>query len=429
MGNDLVIFRGNRVVKTLVSMAVLLMLFTAFSGTASAQIDIHYIDRQIQESKTFEFDYYGNYDYLKNVTDSKGISNWNNKLRFNRNIEKKFSGNWQKVNFEVARYNNKGNRTQVTSFDAKLGGKKYLGDTPYFLFAVFEANHYGVHPGPATEDEDIFEGSGIYSFVLTGGGGGRVVDIANDVRVEKIQDVLMRLGLIEQKLPPEIYAKVKEQLRRKMESSKRVIELNAFLREAGLLAVDNFDVATVVELTRILDQSADRLESGIEWRAGVGHEISKENSRQDNLKLFGGRMHYGHVFSDRLGFTETMDLVKGWADGGSGINLKSLAAISYSMVKTELSVSYQLNADRRAYDVSVVEEAADGTSKRVTKEFDFSRYFNELAFQYSYEIYNKVNLSAVMKFNRRDYHNDFEISSQKKGWNREFHLMVNYEIF
>jgi len=395
---------------------------------SSAQIDISYIDRQIQESKTFEFDYYGNYDYLKNVADHKGISNWNNKLRFNRNIEKKYSGNWQKVDFEIARYNNKGNRTQVTRFDAKAGGKKYLGDTPYFLFGVFEASHHGVHPGPSTEDEDIFEGNGVYSFVITGGGGGRVVDIANDIRIEKVQHLLLSLGLLSEKLPPEMYDRVKDHLRRKMESSKRVIELNVLLREAGLLSSDNFDVVTVVELTRLLDQSADRLESGIEWRAGFGHELSKENSRQDNLKIFGGRMHYGKVFSDRLGFTETMDLVRGWADGGTGINLKSLARVSYSMVKTELAVSWQLNADKRAYTVSTLDETLE-IPARIKKEFDYAKYFNELVFLYSYEIYNKVNLSAITKFNRRDYHNDYEISSQTKGWNREFHLMLNYEIF
>jgi hypothetical protein len=34
-----------------------------------------------------------------------------------------------------------------------------------------------------------------------------------------------------------------------------------------------------------------------------------------------------------------------------------------------------------------------------------------------------------MKVNRKDYHNDFAITSQKKGWNREFHAMLKYEIF
>ena len=67
-----------------------------------AQIDISYIDKQIKESKTFEFDYYGNYDYLKNVADGKGISNLNNKLALNRNIEKIRWGNWQNVNFEIS---------------------------------------------------------------------------------------------------------------------------------------------------------------------------------------------------------------------------------------------------------------------------------------------------------------------------------------
>ena len=78
----------------------------------NAQIDISYIDKQIKESKTFEFDYYGNYDYLKNVADGHGISNFNNRLLFNRNIENIHSGNWQNVNFEIARYNNKGNKIQ-----------------------------------------------------------------------------------------------------------------------------------------------------------------------------------------------------------------------------------------------------------------------------------------------------------------------------
>ncbi|MBN1292045.1 MAG: hypothetical protein JXB48_09430 [Candidatus Latescibacteria bacterium] len=393
-----------------------------------SQIDISYIDRQIKESKTFEFDYYGNYDYLKNAADSRGVANLNNKLMLNRNIEKTHWGNWQNVNFEIARYNNKGNKTQVTKFDARLGGKYYLGNSPYFLFGVFEANHYGVKPGPETEKEDIFEGNGIYSFFMTGGGGGRVLDIANDIRVNKVQELLLKRELISQEFPQELYNKIKDRLRQKKESSKRVIELNTLLIESGVLNVERFDVSTVVELTRILDESADRLESGIEWRGGLGHELSKENSRQDNLKLVGGRVYYGKAINDRLGFTETMDLLKGWANRGSGINLKSLSKITYSMVKTELSVSYWLTADRREYTVAILDNST-GTSLITKNDYNFSKYFNEISIQYSYEIYNKINLSVLMKINRRDYHNDFEISSQKKGWNRELHALINYEIF
>ena len=302
-----------------------------------------------------------------------------------------------------------------------------MGNSPYFLFGVFEANHYGVKPGPETEDEDIFEGNGVYSFFMTGGGGGRVLDIANDVRVNKVQELLIRHELINQEFPKELYNKIKDKLRQKKESSKRVIELNTLLSEAGVLNMDKFDVATVMELTRLLDGSADKLESGIEWRVGLGHELSKENSKQDNLKLVGGRVYYGKAINDRLGFTETMDLLKGWADKGSGINLKSLSKITYSMVKTELSVSYWLTADRREYTVTLVDNSTE-TPVVTTGDYDFSKYFNEIAFHYSYEIYNKLNLSAVLKVNRKDYHNDFEISSQQKGWNREIHAMINYEI-
>ncbi len=393
-----------------------------------AQIDISYIDKQIKESKTFEFDYYGNYDYLKNVAAGKGISNFNNKLAFNRNIENIKSGNWQIVNFEIARYNNKGNKTQVTKFDSKAGGKYYLGNLPYFVFGVFEANHYGVKPGPQTKKEDIFEGNGIYSFIISGGGGGRVLDISNDIRVEKVQNLLLKQGLLQQKLPDKIYTKAKELLRQKKESSQRIIEFNNMLIESGIINIERFDVPTVLELTKILDESSDKLESGIEWRIGIGHELSKENSKQDNLKLFGGRIYYGKVINDRLGFTETMDLLKGWGNNGSGINVKSLAKITYSMVKTELSVSYWLTADRRKYSVSIL-DTSNEIPVETKNNYDYARYFNEIAFTYSYEIYNKLNLSALMKLNRSDYHNDFEITSPKKGWNREFHAMMNYEIF
>jgi len=98
------------------------------------------------------------------------------------------------------------------------------------------------------------------------------------------------------------------------------------------------------------------------------------------------------------------------------------------MVKTEISFSYWLTADRREYTVRIVDDST-GIPVTTKRDYDFSKYFNEFAFRYSYEIYNRVNLSAVLKTNRRDYHNDFEISSQKKGWNREFHVMINYEIF
>ncbi len=399
---------------------VLLTAFLAGAFPAGAQLDISYIDRPISKSKTFEFDYYGNYDYLKNITDTKGSSNWNNKLVFNRTIENVYSGNWQKVNFELARNKSKGGKTQVTRLDSKIGGKKYLGNSGYFIFGVFEGYQSGTYPAPKSVKGDIFRGQGVYSFFTAGGGGGRVFDIANDIRARKALGLLSQRGYMKGEPSEELFGKITELLRQKKESTQRTRELNALLAQADLLAKEAFDTDTVFALSRLLDGSSDTLEKGLEWRAGLGHEISKENSDQDRLNLIGGRIHYGKPFTDRLGVAETVDFLHGMGENGSGNNVRSIAKIAYSMVKTEVSLTWRLTADMRSYEAK---------TDSVTRDYDYESWFNEFALQYSYEIYNKVNLSAVMKFNRKDYHNDYDTTSRKHGWNREFHAMVNYEIF
>ncbi|MHB9028041.1 MAG: hypothetical protein ACYC9O_04690 [Candidatus Latescibacterota bacterium] len=400
--------------------AITAVVIAASSIPAAAQMDISYIDRKISKSKTFEFDYYGTYDYLKSVTDRNGTSNWNNRLMFNRNIENTYSGNWQQFNFEIARNKTGKNKKQITRLDSKAGGKKYIGNSPYFMFGVFEAREYGIHPAPATSQNDIFKGSGIYSFFSTGGGGGKVLDIANSIRTMKTLDVLKSRGYLEQDLPEDLFNRAMELLRQKKESTRLAQELNAILAEAKVLSKETFDADTIFALGRVLDSSADKLETGLEWRAGLGHELSKENSRQDKLKLIGGRVYYGKAFNDRMGVVESLDFLHGWGTNGTGNNIKSLARLTHSMVKTELSFSWGLTADMRTYNV-----LADSTRR----DYQYSSWFNELAAQYTYEIYNRINLSLLMKVNRKDYHNDFAITSQKRGWNREFHAMLRYEIF
>ncbi len=394
--------------------------FLLAAAPVSAQMDISYIDRKISQSKTFEFDYYGTYDYLKSVTDAHGTSNWNNRLVFNRNIENVYSGNWQQVNFDVTRYKSGKNKKQLTRLDSKVGGKKYLGNSPYFLFSVFEAHEYGVHPAPASSKNDIFKGSGIYSFISSGGGGGKVLDRANSIRTLKVVDELRTRGFLAGEPPEALFNRIMELLRQKKESTRLAQELNALLAKEGLLTKETFDADTIFALGRIIDSSADKLETGLEWRLGVGHELSKENSRQQKLKLIGGRAYYGKAFNDRLGLVESLDFLHGWGSRGTGNNIRSLATLTHSMVKTELAFSWGLTADMRKYTVD-----ADST----VRDYKYSYIFNELAAQYSYEIYNRLNLSMVLKVNRRDINNDFAATNPKRGWNREFHAMLKYEIF
>lgn len=401
---------------------MVVLIFSIFIVTARpvlSQLDISYVDRTIRQSKTFLFDYYGNFDYLKSIVDAHGTTNWNNKLVFNRTIEKGYQGNWQIVNFELTRYKNGKNRKQVTRLDSKIGGKRYLGNTPYFVYGVFEAREYGVYPSPETASGDIFKGSGIYSFVTTGGGGGRILDIANRIRAIKTLDALRARGYLTGTVTDELFRQAENMLRQKKESTKRAQELNALLAKAGVLSKDTFDADTIFALTRILDASSEKLETGLEWRAGLGHELSKENSRQDKLKLIGGRIYYGKALNDRMGVTESMDFLHGWGVRGEGNDLRSFAQLTHSRVKTELSLSWRLDIDMRRYAV-----ASDSTSRN----YRYSSFFNEFVVGYSYEIYNRLNLTAVMKINRKDYHNDFTVSGQKRGWNREFHAMLKYEI-
>ncbi len=285
---------------------------------------------------------------------------------------------------------------------------------------MFEGYQSGTYPAPKSVKGDIFRGQGVYSFFTAGGGGGRVFDIANDIRARKALGLLSQRGYMKGEPSEELFGKITELLRQKKESTQRTRELNALLAQADLLAKEAFDTDTVFALSRLLDGSSDTLEKGLEWRAGLGHEISKENSDQDRLNLIGGRIHYGKPFTDRLGVAETVDFLHGMGENGSGNNVRSIAKIAYSMVKTEVSLTWRLTADMRSYEAK---------TDSVTRDYDYESWFNEFALQYSYEIYNKVNLSAVMKFNRKDYHNDYDTTSRKHGWNREFHAMVNYEIF
>jgi len=239
------------------------------------------------------------------------------------------------------------------------------------------------------------------------------------MRAIKALDALRARGYLTGTVTDELFQQAENMLRQKKESTKRAQELNAILAKAGVLSKDTFDADTIFALTRILDASSEKLETGLEWRAGFGHELSKENSRQNRLKLFGGRIYYGKVLNDRMGFTESMDFLHGWGARGEGNNLRSFAQLTHSMVKTELSFSWRLDIDMRRYMV-----ASDSTSRN----YRYSSYFNELAVEYSYEIYNRLNLNAVMKINRKDFHNDFAVSGQKRGWNREFHAMLKYEI-
>lgn len=405
---------------TLIVLAITVTVLSGFPRIAAAQIDISYVDRQIKESRTLEFDYYSNFDYLRNAGSSGGMSNWNNRLVFNRNVEKTWMGNWQKVKFEVARYNNKGDRTQITQLDARFGGKRYLGNSPYFVYGVLEAKQHRVHPGPKTRDEDIFEGSGIYSFFHAGGGGGRVLDIAHDIRAMKVQDELRRRGLIAEELTGDIFNTARDILRQKKESTALVSQLESMLREMGILTAEKLDAETVFALSRLIDASADRLEKGLEWRIGVGNELSKQNSRMDRLRLVGGRVRYAKPLSERWGFVEEADYFQGFGADGNSNYLDSTSEMTYSMVKTTIAFTYRLRADTRTYTVTIDGEKDD---------YSYEQYFNELTASYSYEIYNRLHLSVIGKINRTDYDNDFQITSGNKGWNREFHALVNYEIF
>jgi hypothetical protein len=400
----------------LVAATALMTAAILFTTPAAGQLTIPYVDYTIKESTTLEFDYYGTFDYLKKFNDAHGNTTWNNKLVFNRNIERTYWGTWQKAHFEIIRYDTGGNKRQIKQIDIKTGGKRYLGSTRYFGFAVFEASQYRVTPGPKTSSDDIFEGDGLYSFVLAGGGGGRVVDKAASIRARKVQDELIRRGVLTAPLSDSLFSAASDLLRKKQESSVRVLALQQLLSQSGITGDERLDVETVVALTRIIDGSADRLESGIEGRLGFGHELSKENERQDNLNLMGLRLKYAKPLSARLELVEEMDYLRGWADDGSSNAMKSLFRITYSTVKIEASAIYRLDLDARTYEIR-------------GSDYSYARYFNELIFRAGYEIYNRINLSGVFKLNRTDYDNDFEIGSTASGWNRELHLMVNYEIF
>ena len=69
----------------------------------------------LDESKTLELDYYGNFNYSKSAGADHSTNNMSNQVILNRTIEKKSSGNWQKVNVKHDNYKSGDYKTRNTT--------------------------------------------------------------------------------------------------------------------------------------------------------------------------------------------------------------------------------------------------------------------------------------------------------------------------
>jgi len=364
----------------------------------------------LDESKTLELDYNGNFNYSKNAGADHSTYNMTNQMILNRSIEKKSSGNWQKVNVRHDNYKAGDYKSRNTNWSAEFGGKNYLANSPFYLYSSIQGSQKNI-----TKDS---KNNGVNSIVLGGTGGGRVVDLANYLRAKKVEKALIDDGILENELPREIFSQIISLLRRKRETLKRVVDLNALLSQSGLMKVDNFDIDTTFLLAEIIDESTDRLESGFEGRFGYAHELSRQDKADEKSSYLTGMLKYAKPLTHQLEFSERVDYYNSLRGEYDEKNLTSTTLLKYDVTKTQITGSYIFGWERDEFDVS--------DSKLTTKTHKFE-------VRYSYEVYNRVNLSAVFNAYKSvettTYGSWREDSEHDSGWDRELRVAIGYEIY
>ena len=361
------------------------LVFLIFPTVAAhAQLKI---DERITESKTLEMDYYGNYSYSKNAGAEDSSHNWDNELNFNRSIEKEHSGNWQKINFDFNLAKRSGDTSSTRDWDTDFGSKKYILNSPFFFYSSLIASQNQVS---SEQDDD----KGVNTRIVGGTGAGRVVDLANFIRARKVQNALIKEGVIDGEFSREIMTEVIAVLRQKKETLRRVVELNRLLTSRNVLNVDQFDIDTTFLLSEIIEESTDRLESGFEGRFGYGRDLSTQIDDAEKYSYFTGMLKFAKPLSEQVEFSERVDYYESFAgDNQSTSELISLAKITYDLTKTKIIVSYEFRMNTYEYDIQTWFE--NRTEKNTVKN-------HMIEARYNYEVVNKINLSLLFRMNKED---------------------------
>ncbi|MBN1293431.1 MAG: hypothetical protein JXB48_16445 [Candidatus Latescibacteria bacterium] len=366
---------------------------------------------KLEESRTLELDYYGNFNYDKSSTDIHSTYNISNQIILNRTIEEKHTGNWLKLNGKLSNYKSGDYKNRNATWTTEFGSKRYLGNSPFFLYSSFEGSQYNV----TSESKN----DGVNTMIFGGTGGGRVVDLANYLRAKKVEKALITEGILSGEIPRETFAKVINTLRQKKETLKRVVELNRILSEAGLLDKDKFDIDTTFLLAEIIDESTDRLESGFEGRFGYAHELSRQDKNDDKVSYLTGMLKYAKPLTHQLEFSEVVDYYHSLKGDIGQKDITSTVFLKYDVTKTQITGSYVYKWERDDYD--------DLGRKDTTTTHTFE-------IRYRYEIYNKINISAVFSADKQNYKSEYdrwglEDYEDKPGWNREIMVSIGYEIY
>ncbi len=366
----------------------------------------------LDESKTLELDYNGNFNYSKTAGADNSNYNMSNQMILNRTIEKKSSGSWQKFNVKHDNYKSGDFKSRNTNWSAEFGGKNYLANSPFYLFSTIQGSQNNI-----TKDS---VDDGVNSIVIGGTGGGRVVDLANYLRAKKVEKALISDGVLENELPREIFSQIISLLRRKKEALKRVVDLNALLSQSGLMKIDKFDIDTNFLLAEVIDESTDRLESGFEGRFGYAQELSRQDKADDKSSYLTGMFKYAKPLTHQLEFSERVDYFNSLKGEYDEKNLTSTTLLKYDVTKTQITGSYIFGWERDEFD--------ETDRKDTTKT-------HRIEVRYSYEVYNRVNLSAVFSADKSVYTSKYDSwlgsteEEHDSGWDRELRVAIGYEIY
>ena len=377
-----------------------------FVHTASG-IDVS--DVKLEESRTLELDYNGYFSMDKDAGADMESYVWRNKIDLNKRVEKKQTGNWQRIDLNVNTNKSGIDKTTYTQWDVDLGSKWYLGNSPFFLYTSLLGDQ-AVTSGQSGD-------KGVNSRIIGGTGGGRVVDLANWLRAKKVETALIEDGLLDGEVPRKTFEAIIKILRSKKKIIERVLEVNELLSKEGLLKVDKFDLDTVYLLSEIIEESTDRLESGFEGRLGYGRDISKQNDDEDKSGYITGMLKYAKPLSDKLELSETVNYFR---SVGGDVTLNFLLAVTqlkYDLERTQLVAKYTYSWNKYEWEVYSYGKQTYSTTNK----------YNQFTIRYIYQIYNKINLSANFKARSQ------EVPDNKGGketkWDQEFVVQFGYEIF
>ena len=295
-----------------------------------------------------------------------------------------------------------------------LGGKKYLGNSPFFFFAE---NQDSQSLAKATSDSD----RQIDAYISAGTGYGQVVDLANYVRAKRFEQALLANGIIAKPLSRAAMADLIRILQLRKTSQDRVVLVNKMLSDRGLVVKTTYTYDTIFLLTEILDQSTDQLESGLEIRGYYRQQVMAQmyTQRKHKRGYLLGEVNYARPLSLSLAWVSRAyyeGLIAGKEDYMKYLQLYEYGAktgLKYTMALSNL-----------------------GASVEIVKPVLYTQLKFMLHGEYGYKILNKVELSANYDYTLEkeevpDYsaYPDYKLKVRQSIKRSEINLRLKYYFF